>query len=222
MNAMILAAGRGERMRPLTDHCPKPLLTAGGQTLLDWHLQKLKAAGFKRIIVNTAWLGGHIRAHLAHHTPAGVEVVISDEGETGLETAGGIINALPLLGDAPFLVINADIWTDFDLQSLPAEPEGLAHLVLVDNPSHHPRGDFSLREDRVSLEDDGGSLTFAGIGCYRPELFVGSTAGVSPLAPLLRRAIARSQVTGQHHHGRWYDIGTPARLAALDAELSRD
>lgn len=218
---MILAAGRGERMRPLTDHCPKPLLTVGGRALIDWHLERLAAAGIQRVVVNTAWLGAHIQTHLAHHAPDTLEVLISDEGQTGLETAGGIVKALPMLGKAPFLVVNGDIWCDVDLATLPSEPAGLAHLVLVDNPDHHPTGDFALQDDRVVSGDATSRLTFSGIGCYRPELFVGLSAEPAPLAPILHRAIERAQVTGQHHRGRWHDIGTPARLAALDAELSR-
>lgn len=221
MNAMILAAGRGERMRPLTDHCPKPLLTVGGRALIDWHLERLVAAGIERVVVNTAWLGEHIRTHLAHHRPAAAEVLISDEGATGLETAGGIVKALPLLGKAPFLVVNGDIWCDFDFATLQPEPPGLAHLVMVDNPAHHPSGDFALQGDQVVLGEPAARLTFSGIGCYRPELFAGQSATPAPLAPILRRAIERSQVTGQHHTGIWHDIGTPARLSALDAELSR-
>lgn len=220
MNAMILAAGRGERMRPLTNHCPKPMLTAGGRTLLDWHLLRLQKAGFSRVVINIAWLGQRIREHLAHSTPNNLEIVLCDEGEHALETAGGIINALPLLGEAPFAVINGDIWTDFDLASLPRQPEGLAHLVLVDNPAHHPRGDFGLQGDTVVNNDAAHSrLTFAGVGCYHPALFAGQSEGVAPLAPILRRAIDRRQVTGEHYRGRWYDIGTPTRLAALDTEL---
>ena len=222
MNAMILAAGRGERMRPLTDHCPKPLLTVGGRTLLDWHLQRLAAAGCERVVINIAWRGELIRHHLAHHAPAGLEICLSDEGGQALETAGGIAHALPLLGSAPFLVINGDVWTDLDVGTLPAAPEGLAHLVLTDNPVHHPEGDFCLEGDSVSDDGPGERLTFTGIGCYRPELFAGVGHGVAPLAPLLRRAGARRQLTGQYHGGEWHDIGTPARLAALDARLSAD
>ncbi len=221
MNAMILAAGRGERMRPLTDHCPKPLLTVGGRALIDWHLERLAAAGVQRVVVNTAWLGDRIRNHLAQHSPTNLEVLISDEGERGLETAGGIVKALPWLGKAPFWVVNGDIWCNFDFKALPTDPPGLAHLVLVDNPSHHPSGDFALQDDAVVLGHPGSRLTFSGIGCYRPELFAGQAAEPAPLAPILRRAIERSQVTGQHHSGVWHDVGTPARLSALDAELTR-
>ncbi|MFM9817580.1 UNVERIFIED_CONTAM: nucleotidyltransferase family protein [Spiribacter pallidus] len=220
MNAMILAAGRGERMRPLTDHCPKPLLTVGGQSLLDWHLHRLAGAGFERVVINTAWLGARIRDHVGVHAPAEVDIAISDEGATPLETAGGIKKALPLLGDAPFVVINGDIWSDFDLARLPMAPEGLGHLVLVDNPDHHPRGDFALHRDRLTVEGPGKRLTFAGIGVYRPELFVGQSSGPAPLGPLLHRACARRQLTGEHHTGVWVDVGTPGRLAALDARLS--
>ncbi len=222
MNAMILAAGRGERMRPLTDHCPKPLLTVGGKTLLDWHLERLAGAGFERVVINIAWLGGLIRRHLDHHAPPGLDIRLSDEGDRALETAGGIARALPLLGSEPFLVINADVWTDLDLASLPVAPEGLAHLVLTDNPLHHPDGDFCLSADAVTAHGPGTRLTYTGIGCYRPELFAGVGHEVAPLAPLLRRAGERRQLTGQYHGGEWHDIGTPARLAALDARLSPD
>ena len=222
MNAMILAAGRGERMRPLTDHCPKPLLTVGGRTLLDWHLERLAAAGFERVVINIAWLGGLIRRHLDHHAPPGLEIQLSDEGDQALETAGGIARALPLLGTEPFVVVNGDVWTDLDLASLPTAPEGLAHLVLTDNPTHHPDGDFCLAEDAVTTHGPGRRLTFTGIGCYRPELFAGVGREIAPLAPLLRRAGERRQLTGQYHGGEWHDVGTPTRLAALDARLSAD
>ncbi|MEX0385439.1 N-acetylmuramate alpha-1-phosphate uridylyltransferase MurU [Spiribacter onubensis] len=219
MNAMILAAGRGERMRPLTDHCPKPLLTVGGKTLLDWHLERLAAAGFERVVINIAWLGAFIRRHLDHHAPPGLEIRLSDEGDQALETAGGIARALPLLGTEPFIVVNGDVWTDLDPASLPTAPEGLAHLVLTDNPVHHPDGDFWLAGDAVTSHGPGCRLTFTGIGCYRPELFAGVGREIAPLAPLLRRAGERRQLTGQYHGGEWHDIGTPARLAALDARL---
>ena len=220
MNAMLLAAGRGERMRPLTDHCPKPLLTVAGRTLLDWHLQRLAAAGYARVVINIAWLGALIRQHLNHHAPAGLDIRLVDEGDQALETAGGIAHALPLLGAEPFVVVNADVWSDFDLATLPAAPEGLGHLVLADNPAHHPAGDFRLEADSVRIDGPGRRLTFTGIGCYRPELFAGVGHAVAALAPLLRRAAERRQLTGEYYPGAWYDIGTPARLAALDARLS--
>ncbi|RZU97836.1 N-acetylmuramate alpha-1-phosphate uridylyltransferase MurU [Spiribacter vilamensis] len=222
MNAMILAAGRGERMRPLSDHCPKPLLSVGGRTLLDWHLARLAASGFERVVINTAWLGDAIRDHVARHAPEGLEVRLSDEGDRALETAGGIVRALPLLGSDPFVVINGDVWSDFDPAMLPTRPEGLGHLVLVDNPEHHPDGDF--RFDGYAVVSEGGDApryTFAGIACYRPELFAGVLPGVAPLAPILHRACERRQLTGHHHAGQWCDVGTPARLATLDARLSR-
>ena len=222
MNAMILAAGRGERMRPLSDRCPKPLLRVGGQTLLDWHLARLDAAGFDRVVINTAWLGDMIRDHVARQAPAGLDVRLSDEGERGLETAGGIVRALPLLGPDPFAVINGDVWSDFDPAWLPARPEGLGYLVLVDNPDHHPGGDFRF-DGHAVLPDSANTprYTFAGIACYHPELFAGVSPDVVPLAPILRRACERRQLTGFHHEGQWCDVGTPARLAALDMHLSR-
>ena len=216
---MILAAGRGERMRPLTDHCPKPLLAVGGQTLIGRHLERLAAAGCKQVVVNVAWLGHRLREYLGDGSHWGLRVVISDEGAEALETAGGIVNALPLLGPQPFWVVNGDIWTDFDLASLPAEPEGLGHLVLVDNPAHHPEGDFRLAGDRVENPKGEPALTFAGIACYRPELFAGQTAAIAPLGPVLRRAAERRQVTGSYHHGVWFDVGTPRRLAAADVAV---
>lgn len=220
MNAMILAAGRGERMRPLTDHCPKPLLTVGGQTLLDWHLARLAAGPFSRVVINTAWMGAAIRDHVARYAPPALDVVISDEGGEGLETAGGIVRALPLLGPEPFIVINGDVWTDLDPSMLPTAPEGLGHLILVDNPPHHPRGDFHFDGYALSPDGEWPRYTFAGIACYRSELFAGLGDGFAPLAPILARACARRQLTGHYHDGIWRDIGTPARLRALDAELS--
>lgn len=220
MNAMILAAGRGERMRPLTDHCPKPLLSVGGLPLIDWQLARLEAAGVDRVVINTAWLGGMIRDHVAGRARSAMEVQIVDEGDQALETAGGIVNALPLLGPQPFIVVNGDVWCDFDLARLPREPEGLGHLLLVDNPAHHPQGDFHF--DGYSVRADGSAprYTFAGIACYRPELFTGLCPAVAPLGPLLTRACERRQLTGHHHSGQWCDVGTPERLRALDAWLT--
>ncbi|MDR9414547.1 MAG: nucleotidyltransferase family protein [Spiribacter sp.] len=221
MNAMILAAGRGERMRPLTDHCPKPLLTVGGRTLLDWHLARLADAGCRRVVINVAWLGQRIRDFVGDGSAWGLEVLISDEGDQALETAGGIIRALPWLGPHPFWVVNGDVWSDFDFRTLSSAPEGLAELVLVENPSHHPRGDFHLdAASSVRTEGSGQRLTFAGIGCYRPDLFAGQRTAHAPLGPLLKRAADRRQLTGVQHTGAWFDIGTPARLARLDSWLS--
>lgn len=218
MKAMILAAGRGERMRPLTDERPKPLLQAGGRPLIDRHLEALAAAGFPEVIINLAWLGDAIRAHVGDGSAWGLRVRYSDEGERGLETAGGIVRALPLLGDEPFVVVNGDIFTDYPFAHL-VPPDGLAHLVLVDNPPQHADGDFSLDDGRVR-ESGSERLTFAGVGVYRPELFTGQPDGTAPLGPVLRAAMARDQVSGEHYRGVWHDIGTPERLEELDAALS--
>lgn len=215
---MILAAGRGERMRPLTDHVPKPLLEVGGRALIEHQVAALARAGFSELVINLAWKGQLIRAHLGGGARWGVKIAYSDEGGSGLETGGGILRALPLLGDAPFLVVNADIYCDIDFASLHLADEDLAHLVLVDNPPHHAEGDFSLGNGRI-VESGSGALTFSGIGVYRPALFRGCDAEAFPLAPVLRRAIAAGRVSGEHHRGVWEDIGTPERLAALDARL---
>jgi MurNAc alpha-1-phosphate uridylyltransferase len=233
MKAMIFSAGKGERMRPLTLHTPKPLLVAGGKPLIVWHLERLAAAGIEEVVINTAWLGDQFAPALGDGARWGPRLHFIHEGDVPLETGGGILNALPILGDAPFLVINGDVWTDVDLATLPHAPTGDAHLVLVDNPAQHPRGDFILHPDgRVSDDGDSARLTYAGVGVYRPAIIngwravIGETAGASAtppqfgLAPLLRHAMAQSRVTGQHHAGRWTDVGTPERLAQLDAELN--
>lgn len=214
---MILAAGRGKRMRPLTDRVPKPLLPVAGRPLIQWHLESLAASGFREVVINHAWLGEQIPRALGDGSRWGLRICYSPEGETGLETGGGIHRALPLLGPSPFLVINGDIWTDLDLRTLPAEPDGLAHLVLVSNPPHHPGGDFGLRDGRVVSE--GPRYTFSGVGVYRPALFADCRPGVFPLAPLLWQALADGQLGGQYHPGRWCDAGTPERLESLDREL---
>ena len=219
MRAMILAAGRGERMRPLTDTTPKPLLEVAGRALIHRHLDALAAAGVERVVVNTAWLGEQIRESLGDGSPWGLELVYSPEPAGALDTGGGILQALALLGPEPFWVVNGDLYTDYPLERLPREPAGLAHLVLVDNPAHHPGGDFHLRDARVAADGDGPRLTFAGLGCYRPDLFSGCRPGVFPLAPLLRAAMAQGQVTGEHYPGRWCDVGTPGRLERLDRAL---
>jgi len=219
MRAMILAAGRGERMRPLTDTTPKPLLNVAGKALIEYHLENIKQAGIQEVVINHAWLGETLEARLGDGHRYGLHIEYSREGEA-LETAGGIQRALPLLGDTPFVVINGDIWTDYSLASLPAEPQGLAHLVLVNNPPHHLAGDFQLQAGYL-LPDGPACLTFSGIGLYRPALFADLPAGKAPLAPLLRAVMAQRQVTGEHHTGLWFDIGTPARLQALDDMLIR-
>jgi MurNAc alpha-1-phosphate uridylyltransferase len=215
---MILAAGRGERMRPITDHTPKPLLPVAGKPLIVWHLERLARAGFRDIVINHAHLGDQIEALLGDGDAWGLRIQYSAEPQGALETAGGIANALPLLGDAPFLVVNGDIFCDWDFRQARINDQ-LAHLVLIDNPPHNPKGDFSLAEGKVGAGETA-KLTFSGIGIYRPELFAGIARGQpAKLAPLLRTAIDAGQITGEHHSGRWVDVGTPERLAALDAEL---
>ncbi|GAB2180150.1 nucleotidyltransferase family protein [Denitratisoma sp. agr-D3] len=221
MKAMVLAAGRGERMRPLTDHTPKPLLAVGGKPLIVWHLERLAAAGFKEVVINHAHLGQQIEDALGNGSQFGLALHYSAEPPGALETAGGIVQALPLLGDAPFLVINGDIFCDWDVGAAQTVLAGddLAHLVLVSNPDHHPGGDFALRHGRVE-DGDGPRLTFAGIGVYRPSLFAGLVAGQpAKLAPLLRAAMKAGKVSGQWHPGRWVDVGTPQRLDDLDRLL---
>lgn len=218
MRAIILAAGRGERMRPLTDSVPKPLLKAGGRALIEYHIDALVRVGIREIVINHAHLGSLIEKTLGDGRRYGAEIVYSPE-QVGLETGGGIFNALPLLGNGPFMVVNGDIWTDFPLHTLPKEPDSLVHLVFVDNPLHHPEGDFVLKENFVQLEG-GARVTYSGIGVYRPELFDECQSGVFPLAPVLRRAIINHEATGVHYRGSWMDIGTPQRLRDLDAVLS--
>lgn len=220
MKAMILAAGRGERMRPLTDHMPKPLLQVGGQALIEYHLHNLAAAGFRDVVINHAYLGEQIERALGCGARYGLQIHYSAESIC-LETGGGIFNALPLLGDESFLVVNGDVWTDFPLVSLVSRlraSDDLAHLVLVDNPEHHRRGDFSLDQDRVRNEGEC-KLTFSGIACYRPAFFAGCQPGVFPLAPLLRQAISEDKVSGEHYCGAWMDVGTPVRLDELNRRL---
>ncbi|KAF0164656.1 MAG: Nucleoside-diphosphate-sugar pyrophosphorylase family protein [Rhodocyclaceae bacterium] len=223
---MILAAGRGERMRPLTDRIPKPLLPVGGKPLIVWHLERLAQAGLRQVVINHAHLGGQIEAALGDGARWGLSIRYSAEPEGALETAGGIANALPLLGyEDPFLVINGDIYCDWDVARALAAltATGLAHLVLVPNPPHHPRGDFSLTGMEVGgdITAAGAQVcTFSGIGIYRPQLFADIRRGErAQLAPLLRAAMAARKVSGELHAGRWTDVGTPQRLAELDAEL---
>ncbi len=220
MKAMILAAGRGVRLRPLTDTTPKPLLAAGGKPLIVWHLERLARAGFTETVINHAHLGAMIEAELGDGSRFGLSIRYSPE-TVALETAGGIAAALPLLGTEPFLVLNADVYSDFDVSALTRLSLGqrLAHLVLVDNPAQHPQGDFAL-ENALVRESGNPMLTFSGIGVYAPSLFGGIPAGAKvPLAPLLRKAMAADRVSGEHYRGRWHDIGTIERLHSLDAEL---
>lgn len=218
MKSMILAAGRGERMRPLTDHKPKPLLRAGGKALIEYHIEALVRAGIRDIVINHAHLGEQIEAALGTGMEYGARLVYSPEPDGALETGGAIRHALPWLGEGPFLVVNGDVWTDFDYRTLPKDFDGRAYLVLVDNPEQHPQGDFCLHEGRV-FECEGPRLTFSGIGLYRAALFAGVAPGRFPLAPLLRAEMARGAVAGMRYAGHWSDIGTPERLDALDRLL---
>jgi MurNAc alpha-1-phosphate uridylyltransferase len=226
MRAMILCAGRGERMRPLTDRTPKPLLTVAGKSLVAWHIERLVAAGIADIVINHAWLGGQIEAALGDGSRYGARLRYSPEAQA-LETAGGIKQALPLLGEAPFLAINGDIWCDWPL-ALAAETchamlarNAALWLLMADNPPQHPEGDFALREDGLLALDGAPRLTYAGIALYTPALFDGIEAGVpTRLAPLLRQAIAAGRAMGGHHRGDWVDVGTPQRLAELDARIA--
>ncbi|MGD8498490.1 MAG: nucleotidyltransferase family protein [Chromatiales bacterium] len=220
MKAMILAAGRGERMRPLTDRVPKPLLEVGGRRLIEHHLDALVRAGFRDVVVNLAHRGPQIREALGDGAAYGLRIQYSDESPEALETGGGILKALPLLGEGPFLVVNGDVWTDYPFPARELPESRLAHLVLVDNPTHHPEGDFHLDDGRLS-NAGGPRLTFAGIGYYRAALFAGCRQGAFPLAPLLRAACDRGLVGGEHHRGAWTDVGTPERLDALRRRLAR-
>lgn len=224
MKAMILAAGRGERMRPLTDTCPKPLLEAGGEPLIGHHLKRLRRSGIREVVINHAHLGHLIEARLGDGAAYDVSIAYSPEA-SALETAGGIRTALPLLGTEAFIVINGDVFADVDLAALAqraqdlSETGDLAHLILVDNPAHHRQGDFHLDGTRVCRQGSP-TLTFSGIGAYHPALFAALAANErAPLGPLLRDAMDAGRVSGQHHAGAWMDIGTPERLAELDRQL---
>lgn len=219
MRAMILAAGRGERMRPLTDHTPKPLLKVGGKPLIVWHIERLVQAGVTEIVINHAHLGAQIEAALGDGARWQVQIQYSAE-ETALETAGGIAYALPLLGTQPFLVVNGDVYTDIDYASLALPAGMLAHLVMVDNPPQHPAGDFGL-VNGLLVEAASQTLTFSGVGVYHPELFKEIARGQpAKLAPLLKSAMRQQAVSGQRHRGIWHDIGTPERLKQLDDWLT--
>ncbi len=220
MRVMILAAGRGVRMRPLTDRIPKPLLTVGGEPLIVHLIRRLAKASFNDIVINHAHLGEQIVARLGDGEAFGVQIRYSPELPQALETGGGIYNALTLLGDQPFLVVNGDIWTDFPFERLPAHPPGLAHLVLVSNPPHRIDGDFALLDGRVSADGES-KLTFSGIGVYAAALFRDCKPGPFPLAPLLRTAAAQGLVTGEHYKGEWVDVGTEERHRALNERLAR-
>jgi MurNAc alpha-1-phosphate uridylyltransferase len=223
MKAMILAAGRGERMRPLTDATPKPLLSAGGKPLVVWTIEALARSGFREIVINVSHLGDRIVSALGEGARWGVRIRYSHEAEA-LETAGGIATALPLLGAVPFLVVNADIYTDFDFtkiaDALGRDESLLAHLVLVDNPAHHVDGDFALSAAGYVANKGSPRYTFSGIGVYHPVLFAGIDVGTKrQLSAVLRPQIDAGRVSGEHYTGGWWDIGTPQRLAALDRKL---
>lgn len=230
-HALVFAAGRGERMRPLTDRTPKPLLSVGGKPLIAWHLERLAAAGVHYVVINTSHLAEQFPDTLGDGSRWGLRIRYAHEGPRPLETGGGMLNALPLLGPEPFLVISGDIWCDADLALLPAEPVGLAHLLMVDNPPHHPDGDFALDPAGMLHETGEPRLTFSGIGVFRRELLldwkdvVDGTPGAVAAPPsfklrqVLQPAIARDAVSGAHHPGGWTDVGTPARLAELDERL---
>ncbi|MBS0457204.1 MAG: nucleotidyltransferase family protein [Proteobacteria bacterium] len=246
MKALIFAAGKGERMRPLTERTPKPLLHVAGKPLIVWHLEKLAGIGVREVVINTAWLAEQFPATLGDGSRWGLRLHYSHEGAEPIETGGGMLHALPLLRDgknpdAAFLAVNGDIWCDYDFTRLPREPTGVAHLLMVDNPPQHPRGDFTLASDgRLFPHPDavapgaGHVLTFSGIGVYRPALLddwrsvIGDAAGAREdpprfkLAPLLRAAMAAGEITGERHAGAWTDVGTPQRLAELDARLRGD
>ena len=215
-HALIFAAGRGERMRPLSDVTPKPLLYAGGRPLIEWHLQALSAAGVRHVVINTSHLAAQFPAVLGDGARWKLRIDYSYEGPEPLETGGGMQRALPLLGAAPFIAVNGDIRCDFDFSTLPHDPDGLAHLVVIDNPPHHPRGDFVLRDGRL-LDENEPRLTFAGIGVYRPELLAGHGPGKYSIVPILRAAMRDARVSGEQFRGAWSDGGTPQRLAELDA-----
>ena len=220
MKAMILAAGKGERLRPLTLHTPKPLVPVAGVPLIEYHLRALAAAGIGDVVINHAWLGQQIEDHLGDGARLGVQIRYSAEPETP-ETDCGIFRALPLLGDEPFLLVNGDIWTDYRFDNLPRSLDGLAHLVLVDNPAHHPQGDFALQDDQVLTASAGQpSLTYSGLALLSPRLFAGCTDGAFKLAPLLRQAMAAGQVSGERYGGRWVDVGTHERLAEVEQLLA--
>ncbi len=221
MKAMILAAGRGERMRPLTDTTPKPLLVAGGKAIIQHTIEQLVSSGFTEIVINTAHLGEQIQKALGNGQQFGASIVYSDEGKTGLETAGGIIKALPILGKEPFLVVNGDIANEFDFSKLHNKSCDLAHLVLIANPEHHPEGDFHLSNNGLVLTEGLPTLTYSGIGIYNPELFNKTAPGKIKLAPLLRKAMPLNRVSGEKYSGFWMDIGTPQRLKELDIHYQK-
>lgn len=217
---MILAAGRGDRMRPLTDNTPKPLLQINGKPLIQYQIEKLVSAGIKDIVINHAIMGDQIEAWFGNGRQLGANITYSAEGSMPLETGGGIFRALPYLGSDPFIAVNADIWTDYPYQDLPKTLTGQAHLILVNNPRHNPNGDFAMHDGYICNQ---GTVryTFSGIGVYSHELFRHSSNGVFPLAPLIRKAAEGRQVTAELYQGIWIDIGTPERLQELSELIKK-
>jgi N-acetyl-alpha-D-muramate 1-phosphate uridylyltransferase len=220
MKAMLLAAGRGERMRPLTDSCPKPLLKVAGKPLIQWHLERLAQAGIREVVINLSWLGDLIANALGDGSKYGLAIQYSREPWPPLETGGGLVQALPLLGEGPFLLVNGDVFTDMDFTRLRIAQGDVAQLVLVPNPEHHKTGDFWLNEQGRISTTGGERLTYSGVALLRPEFFAGATPGRFPLLPWLLRALDAGRLGGQRHSGVWLDIGTPERLAQLDATLT--
>ncbi|HEU4665711.1 MAG TPA: nucleotidyltransferase family protein [Dokdonella sp.] len=220
--AMIFAAGRGERMRPLTDATPKPLLRVGGRMLIERHLEKLAAAGVREVVVNTSHLAEQFPAALGGGERWRLRIHYSYEGPTPLETGGGIRHALALLGEEPFIGISADIVSDYDYARLPPEPDGLAHLVMVPNPDFHPRGDFCLDRGRLNDAGIGERLTFGNIGVYRPALVAGETAARFKLLTMYQRAMREGRLAGERYDGYWRNIGTPAQLRELGDDERAD
>jgi MurNAc alpha-1-phosphate uridylyltransferase len=218
MKAMVLAAGRGERMRPITDRLPKPLVPVAGKPLIVYHLERLAAAGVRDVVVNLSWLGDQIRAALGDGREYRLSISYSQEPAEPLETGGGIFKALPLLGPGPFLVVNGDTWSDIDYSRLALEDGANGRIVLVPNPTHNLRGDFGVDGD-VVVDRETDRFTYSGVGVYRPEFFDGCSPGRFPMLPLLKRAIAARVLRGEVHRGEWCDVGTPERLATLDAEV---
>jgi len=219
--ALIFSAGRGERMRPLTETTPKPLLEARGKPLIVWHLEKLARAGVREVVINTSHLAAQFPAALGDGKTWDLRIRYSFESPEPLDSGGGMLRALPFLGHDPFLAVNGDVFTDFDFSTLPQSPLGLAHLVMVDNPPHHPNGDFVLRENRL-FDEPTPRLTFAGIGVYRPSLLDGQSNEKFSIVPILRESMRRNEITGEHYRGAWNDVGTPERLAELNSVLSAD
>lgn len=216
---MILAAGRGERMRPLTDETPKPMLRVNGVPLIEYHVRALVAGGIREIVINLAWMGAQIREFLGDGSKYGIKITYSNEGAEALETGGGLVRALPLLGDAPFWLVNGDVFCEYGYRLRTLARGIMGHLVMVPNPAHNPGGDFSLANGTVTRPTTN-ALTYSGVAIFHPDLFVGTADGKFPLAPLLDAAIDRGILSGEFFAGRWLDVGTPERLAELERDLS--